>query len=113
MKKLLALFAILLLVGCACKSNRLQGSWLQPVPGQEGVAQGIKLDKGGAASSINMYTLVYEKWSVNGDTLTLSGQSLGNGQTIDFTEDYKIKTLDGDNLVLEQNGEEIAYTRSN
>lgn len=113
MKKLLILSAIILLAGCCCTKSRLQGSWLQPVPGQEGVAQGIKLDKGGVASSINMYTLVYDKWSIKGDTLTLSGQSLGSGQTTDFTEDYKIKILDGDSLVLDQNGTEIAYTRAN
>lgn len=81
--------------------NALFGAWVEPVPGQEGGAmQGFDIARNGDASSINMATLVYESWSQTGDSLTLEGKSIGNGQTIDFTQAAKIEKLDADSLVL-------------
>lgn len=88
----------------------LCGSWVEPIPGMNGV-QGIKIDEGGAASSINMSTLVYEKWQRNGDTLTLDGKSIGNGQTIDFTQIANIDKLDADSLVITVNGAAFRYAK--
>lgn len=64
-----------------------------PVPGQPGKVQGFRLEEGGKASSINMATLVYEGWKRDGDVLTVSGKSVGNRQTIPFTENFRIVKL--------------------
>lgn len=84
----------------------LLGAWVEPIPGIGG-EQGILFEKGGIASSINMYTLVYKSWQQNGDTLTLTGESIGNGQTIDFTEKAVIEKLDIDSLVIAFDGNRI------
>ena len=107
MKNRLKMFAaaLLLLVGCG-KVDPLAGSWVQPIPGMEDQIQGIKLDKGGRAESINMYTLVYESWQHKGNQLILQGKSIGNGQAIDFEVIYVIKKLSRDELVLQAEGEE-------
>lgn len=94
------------------KGNRevmLMGSWTQPIEGMSGV-QGICFKENGVASSINMSTLLYERWLKEGDTLTLWGKSLGNGQTIDFEEKYHIDRLD-DKLVLTQGSITLEYAR--
>lgn len=107
--------AVLMLAGCAAQQDSLVGSWVQPVPGMQDQVQGIQIDEGGKASSINMATLVYTGWRRDGaDSLVLSGQSIGNGQTIDFAETMTVKSLTPDELVLaDSNGTETVYTRQN
>ncbi len=81
-KKMLAAILLTgLLVACSGNSTSVVGVWVEPVPGMEGQMQGIKIEEGGAASSVNMATLVYENWKQEGDKLILSGKSIGNGQT--------------------------------
>lgn len=74
------------------------GKWTMPDPiAPEGV-MGVEIMVEGAARSINMATLVYTSWELQGeaDKILLKGQSLGNGQTIDFTQTGMIaKTADG------------------
>lgn len=74
------------------------GKWTMPDPiAPEGV-MGVEIMVEGAARSINMATLVYTSWELQGeaDKILLKGQSLGNGQTIDFTQTGVIaKTADG------------------
>ena len=48
----------------ACSGASIEGSWVEPVPGMEHMLQGIKIESGGKASSINMATLQYETWEV-------------------------------------------------
>lgn len=45
----------------ACGGNGIEGEWVESVPGMETQMQGVNLEKGGKASSINMATLQYEK----------------------------------------------------
>ena len=61
-----------------------------------GVMQGIRIENGGIAESVNMATLVYEHWQKEGNKLLLKGKSLGNGQTIIFTDTLHIETLSAD-----------------
>lgn len=93
----------------ACDSNSIEGKWVQPVPGMENTEQGISLEKGGKASSINMATLKYEAWVQQGDKLLLSGQSIGNGQTIIFTDTLIIDKLTDTELVLTKGDWTISY----
>lgn len=88
------------MVFTACGDNSIEGKWVQPVPGMENMEQGICIEKGGKASSINMATLKYEAWVQQGNRLLLSGQSIGNGQTIIFTDTLIIEKLTDTELVL-------------
>ena len=69
MKKLILGVAVFAMVFVACDSKKsadsVVGSWVMPIEGQPGKMQGIKLEEGGEASSINMATLVYKYWAVS------------------------------------------------
>lgn len=95
----------------ACNDTpSVEGAWVEPVPGMEGMTQGVKLEAEGKASSINMATLKYESWSQEGDRLILTGKSIGNGQTIDFADTLTIVSATADSLVLERkDGVKISY----
>jgi hypothetical protein len=82
--------------------KRLIGKWLRPVPGRDKETQGFDLRKDGSAHSINMYTLVYEKWALSKDTLLLWNHTEGVHQkdsaaTVDTTI---IKDLTDTTLVI-------------
>lgn len=80
----------------------LEGSWVEPVPGMEEQTQGFTLNEDGTAVSINMATLQYHEWSASGDTLVLTGKSIGNGQTIDMADTLLIVSVSADSLVVRQ-----------
>lgn len=95
----------------ACSGASIEGKWVEPVPGMEEMEQGICLEQGGKASSINMATLKYEAWVRQEDKLLLSGQSIGNGQTIVFTDTMTIEKLTDTELVLKRGEMTINYHR--
>ena len=66
--------------------KKIPGSWCEPIPGRAQDVQGIKFQKDGKASSINMATLQYKSWKINGKTLILEGESTGNRQTLHFSD---------------------------
>lgn len=99
LKKYLFVLAAFSLAACATQ-NTITGSWVQPIPGMPNQKQGMMLEEGGKASSVNMATLVYEKWQVQDGKLILEGKSLGNGQTIPFTETWEIDALEENTLSL-------------
>ena len=109
MKKILSIsFAALL---AACGDAEITGTWTQLVPNMPTMTQGFVLNTDGSAQSVNMATLQYDTWSRDGDTLTMTGQSIGNGQTIEFTQEYTIESLDNDTLVLRDGDITYTYTR--
>ena len=99
------------LLACACTQADIVGEWTQPVPGMEDMTQGFVLEQGGTASSINMATLQYEKWERQGDLLILSGKSIGNGQTLDFSDTMRIDLLTDTELTLTKGNLTLEYTR--
>lgn len=86
----------------SCNQTNIEGSWIEPAPGIPGMQQGFTLEAGGKASSINMATLQYEKWQQKENLLILSGKSIGNHQTIPFSDTLIIEKLTQDQLVLKQ-----------
>ena len=86
------------------------GPWVQPIPGLEGV-QGMDLRADGTAASINMSTLLYEKWALEPGELILWGKSVGNGQTIDFVDTVQVEKISADSLVLLRGDVRDAYSR--
>lgn len=116
MKKILLVAVVLTIAMVACnekKSNdSIVGSWVMPIEGQPGKTQGIKLEEGGEASSINMATLVYKYWEQQGDNLYLTVKSIGNGMEIEGIDTLKIEKLTADSLVLNSNyGYTLRYAR--
>ena len=53
-KKMLATTLLTgLLAACSGNSASVTGVWIEPIPGMEDQVQGIKLEEGGIASSVN------------------------------------------------------------
>ena len=110
----LALVSISLtsLIGCQGEPP-LQGEWIEPIPGMPNQYQGFVLKNDGVASSINMATIQYEQWKQEGDLLLLSGKSIGNHQTIAFTDTLSIDKVTKDNLILKKGSNTYTYSRVN
>ena len=106
----IALLALGSLSGCN-NTSALIGEWTEPVPGMENMIQGFKLEEGGKASSINMATLKYKTWEQQGDLLILTGESIGNGQTISFSDTLTIKKATQNELTIQERNIEKTYTR--
>ena len=90
-----------LLSACG-ESVNLVGTWLQPVPGMPQCQQGFMLEADGKARSVNMATLSYKTWKEEDRKLILSGTSIGNRQTIEFTDTLAIEKNTADSLVLKK-----------
>ena len=114
MKKLLkGLIVCMPALALACQGTTdVTGTWLQPVPGLPGTEQGFTLAADGRASSVGMATLQYETWRQEDDRLILTGKSIGNGQTIAFTDTFRIERLTADSLVLTKGTQPFAYGRA-
>ena len=95
----------------ACGGKSIEGEWVEPIPGMETQMQGVNLEKGGKASSINMATLQYEKWEKKGNMLILSGKSIGNHETISFTDTLTIEELTENKLTLKKGSLTINYQK--
>lgn len=90
---------------------QLLGTWVENVPNMPNLKQGFVLEEDGTAGSVNMATLQYNSWQQNGNELILSGKSIGNHQTIDFTNRYKIQKLTEDTLVLQSGSRTYTYKK--
>jgi hypothetical protein len=129
-KSIFSSVAIMVLFGAACQNNqknhentstvkngsaiaeRIIGKWVQPIPGQETSKQGVQLNSDGSASSINMHTLIYEKWQLKGDTLLLSNHTEGVKTTGSYVDTALVKSLTDSALVLTIKGAlDMKYTR--
>ena len=110
--RLFLLLPALSLAAASCSMqptpSSLSGSWTQPVPGQPGHVQGMQLLPDGRARSINMRTLLYRSWQLDGTRLSLTGNSIGNGNSSLFTLDRLSRTT----LILNTDGNREAYTRT-
>lgn len=96
----------------ACNGVNIEGAWVEPVPGMEEMQQGFVLAPGGKASSINMATLQYESWKEEKGMLILSGRSIGNHQTVPFSDTLQIKSLSEQTLTIEREGVSYTYSRT-
>lgn len=90
---------------CTVDKEQLKGKWQEVMPVNKQFVQGIELQNEGKASSIGMATLQYEKWETccgsNGTgQIILSGKSIGNGQTLEFSDTLDIVSLKNDTLTL-------------
>lgn len=112
MKKLWLLLVFLITACNQQSQNPILGNWLEVMPVNRHIIQGITFNDNGSAQSIGMQTLQYESWKLENDKLTLSGKSMGNGQTIDFSETYDIIEISPETLKLGKFGMyQIEYKR--
>lgn len=89
------------LVQARSLTRAIQGTWVEPIPGAVEGHQGIQLNEDGTAGSVGMATLVFQTWSMpRTNTVVLGGESLGNGQTIAFSDTLTLTKLTADSLVL-------------
>ena len=65
----------------------------------------------GEASSINMATLRYKSWEQSGQSLILSGESIGNGVSASFSDTLTIERVTADSLVLKRGDLSLIYSR--
>lgn len=79
---------------------KLIGKWLQPIPGQEKEKQGFELNENGVATSVNIHTLLYDKWKVSDDTLFLWYHTTGVRQVSNDIDTLLIKKLSDDQLTI-------------
>lgn len=87
--------------------------WLKPIEGQPGKTDGVKLNADGSAESVNSATLLHKSWQADGKILTLTGTSIGNGVSSDFTSVYQIEELSENKLVLKMGQNVFIYTKAN
>ncbi len=107
-------FACLAFAACSSASSdqqKLVGNWIEILPPDLPYIQGIAINPDGTARSIGMATLQYENWSIEGENLILTGKSIGNGQTIQFTDTLAITRLTDDSLSLHKADYSADYYR--
>ncbi len=85
---------------------QLEGNWIEIMPVNKQIVQGICIESGGKASSIGMHTLKYESWKHLEKTnqLILNGKSIGNGITIEFSDTFNIVNSSPEQLSLGKTG---------
>lgn len=74
--------------------------------------QGFKLEEKGKASSVNMSTLVYEKWKQKDSLLILEGKSIGNEVTVDVSDTLNIKKITTDSLIVQRKSSLVKYSKN-
>ncbi|MCZ4696020.1 hypothetical protein DWB61_14980 [Ancylomarina euxinus] len=87
------------------------GSWIEPIPGNESEVQGFRLNKDGSASSINMHTLLYQKWVFKNGQLILTAKSIGNHSSSVDDETYSIELIGKNSLKLNNGFVSFTYKR--
>lgn len=107
-------FLLLMLGLCACTNNserNITGTWIEQLPQETNYMQGFCLKENGVAESVGMNTLLYNKWEIKNDKLILSGESIGNEQTIPFTDTIDIIEYNRDTLVGKRKNIDVVYVR--
>ena len=114
MKTLLLTILVLLAGGTACSRSlptesgekEFVGSWIEE---NVNYRQGFDLKADGTAASIGMATLKYESWKADDGRIILEGKSIGNGQTINFSETMQVIELTQDTMTLQRDEYRIKY----
>jgi len=87
------------------------GSWVEPIPGNESEVQGFTLNEDGSASSINMNTLLYQKWVLKKGQLILTVKSIGNHTSSVDDMVYSIELIGKNSLTINNGYASYTYKR--
>jgi hypothetical protein len=93
------------------KEKKLMGSWVEKTPDDKKRYQGFTLHSDGSASSINTDALLYKKWKVQGDTITLLVESRGLGIESQDIETYAFEQVSENRLLLKIGNSVFTYNR--
>ena len=106
MKKMVIVGLGVIVASCSARysDESFVGKWIEVMPANPQITQGITIEADGNARSIGMQTLKYEGWKYDGKNLILTGKSIGNGQTIAFTDTLEVVRLDQDTMSLGKHG---------
>ena len=91
---------------------QIVGRWTEPIPGNEKEMQGFELLPDSSAKSINSATLLYTKWWLKSDMLTLVTNSIGNHTEGTDTTSYIIVSHTKDSLILKDNELILRYKKN-
>lgn len=112
-KSILTICAAAILSSCVSNKDTSKFvTYIQPINGIDGY-QGISLYEDGRAQSYNMASLNYESFKIDGDKITLTGESFGNHQTIAFSDNFDIVIYNDNELVLRRNDLILDYFNEN
>ncbi|MDV2444917.1 hypothetical protein CMV00_14115 [Elizabethkingia anophelis] len=84
----------------ALTKENLYGKWMQPIPGEEDESQGFVLHKDYTAGSLNIHTLLYERWALSQDTLFLWSHTQGVSLFSENIDTLLIKKLTERELII-------------
>lgn len=111
MEKVVLLLALVLSPLAGRGGTDLTGCWIEVLPKDMPYVQGMCLNDDGTAESVGMATLKYSRWKTDGKCLILDGESIGNGQTISFSDTLRIVDLRNDTLTVERGVGTVSYVR--
>lgn len=111
MEKVILLLALVLSPLAGKGGTDLTGCWIEVLPKDMPYVQGMCLNDDGTAESVGMATLKYCRWKADGKCLILYGESIGNGQTISFSDTLRIVDLRNDTLTVERGVGTVSYVR--
>ena len=86
----------------------LIGSWED----QSSAALHFSILENGKAQSDNMSTLLYQSWELEGNQLSLTAESIGNGTSSVDTEVFTISELNNSKMVLMKDNVSYSYLRT-
>lgn len=89
------------------EKDLIVGSWEDTSP----AALHFTLLKDGTAHSDNMKTLLYKKWSVKGNQITFTIESIGNQTSFIDEDTYTIEKITKDELILKKGDYLSKYIR--
>jgi len=93
------------------QERELMGSWVEKTPDEKKIYQGFTLHSDGSASSINTDALLYKKWEIKGDRITLLVESRGLGIESQDIETYAFEQVSKDKLLLKIGESVFTYRR--
>ncbi len=86
------------------------GTWAEQIPNSDDELI-FKLNSDGTAESVNMATLLYKKWKLDGDKIIFTVESIGNHTSSTDDYAYKIESIDKKEMILTLNGNKFVYKR--
>jgi hypothetical protein len=91
--------------------NLLLGSWIETMPGSECEFQGFTLHHDGTASSINMASVEYKRWTLSNGKLILTAISFGKECSIIEDQVYNIESVGSKRLLLKTSSTSQSYKK--
>lgn len=93
--------------------SALVGSWVEPNAADPHWSEGFTLREDGTASSINMATLTYRSWVLQGNRLALEAISTGNHTSSTGTEAYTVRAVSDSELdLIDSSGKARTFLRA-